>query len=539
MIQRGIASAAFAHSMRTVPALVVAMSVFAACAADTDDTAGISISASTTGCDPSYACLTLDASRAQHVISPLLFGDNIEWMHGGNGLWDAATGLRPQLAGPISQLGVRLLRYPGGTPSDFFDWSGAVGPVASRRPQVDPFQSSDAGLVTELPTFGPDEFAATAGALHSEMLITVNVGTGTSTLAAAWLAHYKAIGVKAKYWEIGNEVYFGCGDWTSCIQTKNPWQYAAMFDDYARRLRAIDPTVKIGVLGCDDCFYNLWDALVLTSIHERADFISVHNSYAPVIATRYDANQDAAVYAATLNSAATIRFRMDKTLQTLAMYGGQNASIPLAVTEHAAYFVPVAPFDDNAQAQLRRNRTLASALGSATTFQLFMADPRITIANHFNLDSPLWQAALTTDLDGFSNPVASAFAFVFRMYSDAAGGRYIPVTLTGSPTVSSPQIGAMAAVTLPALDTVAVRMPDRVMVYVVNRDPARDVPVHLSIAGRYVTAVHVDVVDGAEQGAANSSATPNAVTMIAGDFPGSNQLDTLIPAHSLVRLTLR
>jgi alpha-N-arabinofuranosidase len=150
-------------------------------------------------------CLVVDTARPGHRVSRLLFGDNIEWMNDGNHIWDPQAQIpRAGLVDPLRGQGVTLIRYPGGTPSDFFHFAQAIGPVGSRQPQIDPFQSTSTNVVRQVPTFGPDELPVLARQLGADLLITVNAGTGTADEAAAWLAHYKAAGIAVRYWEVGN-----------------------------------------------------------------------------------------------------------------------------------------------------------------------------------------------------------------------------------------------------------------------------------------------------------------------------------------------
>ncbi len=85
----------------------------------------------------------------------------------------------------------------------------------------------------------------------------------------------------AKYWEIGNENYIpiGSGSWAQDEGSRTPAQYAALFDEFAQALRAVDPTVQVGMLGCPSC--SGWDQGVLQAITQPADFLAVHNGYAP------------------------------------------------------------------------------------------------------------------------------------------------------------------------------------------------------------------------------------------------------------------
>src|SRR3989339_1112320 len=171
-------------------------------------------------------------SSPTHVISKYIFGDWVEWTNAGQGLWDTAQNAPyPELLNELKAVNINLLRYPGGTFSDFFFWQGAVGPVSSRTPQINPFSTNNSTyVITEMPYFGVDEFSSLASSLGADMMITANAGSGTAADAAAWLIYFKNKGITPKYWEIGNEVYLNGAGYSASAVRKTPEQYAVIFD---------------------------------------------------------------------------------------------------------------------------------------------------------------------------------------------------------------------------------------------------------------------------------------------------------------------
>ena len=76
----------------------------------------------------------------------------------------------------------------------------------------------------------------------AEALICVNYGTGTPEEAAAWVRYAN---VEKKYgirrWHVGNEVD---GNWEEGGPA-DPAQYAARFAEFARAMKAVDPTIEV------------------------------------------------------------------------------------------------------------------------------------------------------------------------------------------------------------------------------------------------------------------------------------------------------
>lgn len=137
-----------------------------------------------------------------------------------------------QTQGLLQAMDVRFLRYPGGSPSDGYDWqNGGTSTVGS-------YIANDF-----------DQFEQTVQALHSQVIITANYGSGTPALAAAWVqyANVSPNTYGVKYWEVGNEVY---GSWENDTNTPahDPVEYATRAAQYIQQMKAADPTIRVGVV---------------------------------------------------------------------------------------------------------------------------------------------------------------------------------------------------------------------------------------------------------------------------------------------------
>src|ERR1700722_2395271 len=95
------------------------------------------------------------------------------------------------IPGLLKAAGIDAMRYPGGSYSDIYNWQ--TGTVAEN------------GYVA--PNTGFSSFMTTAKAVGAEPIITVNYGTGTPSLAAAWVSNALSNNDGVRYWEVGNEVY--------------------------------------------------------------------------------------------------------------------------------------------------------------------------------------------------------------------------------------------------------------------------------------------------------------------------------------------
>lgn len=225
----------------------------------------------------------------------------------------------PKVPGLLRQAGVTLLRFPGGSESDEYNWATNTDTISAQ---------------TEATDF--DQFMNVAKKAGAKAMITVNYGTGTPAEAAAWVKyanvkHHDGI----RYWEVGNEVY-GNGtygdDWEPDAQCKvssasgaapfkpgqgtlsaetpgsaqeptfncGPLQYAENVARFARAMQQADPSISVGVVltapgnwpDDDEVGYICggspsapkipgcyWDATVLSELarlHVKVGFADVH-----------------------------------------------------------------------------------------------------------------------------------------------------------------------------------------------------------------------------------------------------------------------
>ena len=494
-------------------------------------------------------CVSVDLASSGRTISPLLFGSQIEWLRSGSFIWNrspsatcnSSLAFGAPSAGMmdlITPLGVRLLRYPGGITGDFFNWSESVGPVASRLPQIDPWNSSFYALKKECPVFGPDEFTSISKQLGAELLTVANVGTGTAQGAANWLLYNRQRGIRARFWEIGNENYLPGSPpndpagypFAFAGAYRTAAQYAATFNEYARALRTADPEVKVGAIL--EPGTSSWNEPMLAQVTEPADFFATH-----LLFPKWSCNlftPDDQIYRNLLAAPILFTHQLQQLEQSLARAAvGSNKNSEIAVTEYGSFFWC---FDYG------RNRSLGGALFAAMSLHAFFRDPRVTMAMSSNLTAPNYQAPI--GFTWFGIPIRTAFYDVFRAYSQAAGGVLTNSSLLGAPTFSTSGLEGFPALSaVPALDAVSVSGPEpgTHRLFVVNRSLQSDITAHIafdSLAGT-VNSVSMALVNGASYTSENNFFTPQAVTTTTAPLPPNSEFDFTFPAHSLVVLVLR
>jgi len=207
--------------------------------------------------------------------------------------WDANL-VDASVPALLADANLRVLRYPGGSTSNNYHW-------LSNTPD-DPAH----GGTTESAHF--DAFMGVVEAAGAQPIITVNYGSGTAEEAAQWVAyankggrHYRgpvptypgasSTGhrYRIKYWEIGNELYgdgtYGAS-WELNRKPHDPTTYANGVVSYSAAMKAVDPTIQIGVVltapgnwpdgQTSASSPQPWNDTVLPIVCRAIDFVSIH-----------------------------------------------------------------------------------------------------------------------------------------------------------------------------------------------------------------------------------------------------------------------
>ena len=424
---------------------------------------------------PIHADIRIAAGRDLRRIPSTIYGANLEWIRNGNGIYDPnSDGLNERLVALTRELGPTLLRFPGGIFADFYHWKNGVGPRKSRPASAHMPGSSDASPNN----FGTDEALEFSERTHAPLMITVNVATGTPQEAVDWLQYIRSRTGPGKappvvYWEIGNEQYVRGDAAYAKAGGMKPEEYIRRFAEFERALKAADPSIKIGVIteenygGIAPRTYPDWTRQVLEKAAGSADFLSVHDAYAPVVA-------DAAgksvrdVYAAMWAAPRQI-FANLQDISARIRQQPSAARMKIAVTEWGPlfHFVPASPYVDHP-------KTLGSALYVASTLKAFVETPEVEAANIFKLVDPLFLGVIGMRNGEFA-PASSYYAF--QLYTKHFGEVLIP-SETVVPEYRNRQVGMVdTASNNPYLDVVASRSDDRRKLYIiaVNRSFDQDI----------------------------------------------------------------
>lgn len=197
-------------------------------------------------------------------------------------------GLRKDTVELVRQLGVPIVRYPGGNFVSGYHWEDGVGPKNERPAKVDL-----AWNVVESNQFGLNEFVDWAKKANTEVMMAVNLGTRGAEDAKNVLeycnfkggTYYSNLRKKHGYeqphniklWCLGNEMD---GPWQ--IGHKTADEYGRVAEETGRIMKMVDPSIELVACGSSSLrmpTFATWEATVLDHCYDQVDYLSLHQYY--------------------------------------------------------------------------------------------------------------------------------------------------------------------------------------------------------------------------------------------------------------------
>ncbi len=229
-------------------------------------------------------------------VDPRLFGSFVEHLgrcvYGGvyePGHPDAdGHGLRRDVMALVRELGVPVVRYPGGNFVSGFRWEDSVGPLTERPRRLDLAWRS-----IEPNHFGLNEFMGWTRAVGCAPMMAVNLGTRGTDAAldlleycnhpggSAWSDLRRRHGVPEphgiKLWCLGNELD---GPWQ--VGQKSPLEYGRLARETGKAMKLFDPSLELVACGSSHGkmeTFPEWEATVLEHAYDYVDYLSLHSYY--------------------------------------------------------------------------------------------------------------------------------------------------------------------------------------------------------------------------------------------------------------------
>ncbi|MFI5955920.1 alpha-N-arabinofuranosidase [Cryptosporangium sp. NPDC051539] len=242
------------------------------------------------------ASLSLDPAFTIGDVDPRLFGSFVE--HMGRcvytGIYEPghpsadSDGFRTDVQELARELGVPLIRYPGGNFVSGYKWEDGIGPSADRPTRLDlAWRSLETNQV------GVDEFVPWASGLGAETMMAVNLGTRGIDAARDLIEYCNIPG--GTYWsdlrrKNGSPDPYGIRTWCLGNEMDGPWQighktayeYGRLASETAKAMRLVDPSIELVACGSSNSSmptFGSWEATVLAETYDQVDYVSMHAYY--------------------------------------------------------------------------------------------------------------------------------------------------------------------------------------------------------------------------------------------------------------------
>lgn len=348
------------------------------------------------------ASLTIEADRPLGPVNRLAFGHNMEAADGrgifsdrtdasglrtGQQMWDPVKRAPvPEVLAKAREIGMGMLRYPGGCLAHGFDWKKAVGPLEARGDWQ----------------FGIDEYIELCRRIGAEPLITVSDYTGTpqaqgelveylnapAVVAHPWAMKRKLWGhtepYRVRFFELGNESDHGNHNLLPKLRFTAE-QYARYAIETAAAMRVMDPTIQIGLItppGPAQDAANPWNRTVFRLAGSVADFVIIH-VYTPVVSGGAPDAQDPPerISAACMAVGDQLERHLAEYRQVVREACGR--ALPLAITEYNIGAVQEQP--------VPYRFTYAAALMCADDVRIALQPANhVLMANYWHFNNGYW-----------------------------------------------------------------------------------------------------------------------------------------------------
>jgi alpha-N-arabinofuranosidase len=198
------------------------------------------------------------------------------------------NGFRKDVLELTRELGVSIVRWPGGNFVSGYNWRDGVGPVESRPARLDL-----AWFSTETNQFGTNEFVTWCREAGVEPMMAINLGTagpeearqlveycnhpGGTELSDLRIAHGYPQPHDIRFWCLGNEMD---GPWQICH--KNAQEYGRAALEAGKVMRWTSKGLTLAACGSsyrEMPTYGAWEYEILDHCFDTVDFISLHQYF--------------------------------------------------------------------------------------------------------------------------------------------------------------------------------------------------------------------------------------------------------------------
>jgi len=330
----------------------------------------------------------------------------------------------------VKTLNLEIIRYPGGTESQYFDWQTGRSVPSSLWTNATLFNHSYIGTVPHIsyPLSQLHYFYQQTGI---KPVFCLNLLTKTLSNQIQMLQAANSLGIPIEYIELGNELYFTDQDFVN--KYPNPIDYVLdIKNNWLPQISALFPNAKIAVIGSYDGLTDLNGNSVPTRITTWNDTLFAQNINSNAITFHYYIPPNTTTLSnPNIVQALAAPFRHWPTLKTNTLDNVTNG-MECWITEYN--------LNDGNQTTYAIASSWAHGLYTASLFSLMLEEPKIKmLLNHQITGSPAFAslASYTPFGDTLTNKL-TAEGNAMRLIHQAVKGNNnaTKLSFSNNPTIT-------------------------------------------------------------------------------------------------------
>ena len=453
----------------------------------------------------------------------------------------------------LKELGVPVLRWPGGCFADDYHWREGIGPAAQRPKRV----NLHWGNYLEDNSFGTHEFVGFCRLIGAEPYFAANVGTGSSKEFRDWieycnypkgsaLADERAANgspepFRVKYWGVGNELW-GCGGNYTPEQAAQQFRHFATFARPMAGSRTIPGGTDLYLVGCgpngDDARWTRGFMDQLASGGPQPDGYSMHfyenGNLVPTEFTPQETYRQFNIFGRVEQAIIHQREMLD------GYQPDPRRRIGLFLDEWGVWDRMV-PEEERTRGRLWMQSTIRSAVGAALGLNVFnrQAD-KLHMCNIAQLINVL-QSVLLTDGPEGKNCIRTSTYWAFMLFKPHRGKTAVRVEADGN-RLPAPTGGGRGGPpeAPPDLSVSASRQAGELVVSLVNPRHDVDMDVECAIRGAAAHGVRAQILHDADLNACNTFDHPDRLGIKPHEAAvDGGSLKITLPALSVATVTVQ
>jgi len=442
------------------------------------------------------------------------------------------NGMRKDVVNALKEMGIPVLRWPGGCFADEYHWKDGIGAKENRKKMI----NTHWGGVVEDNSFGTHEFFELCSQLGCDAYVNGNVGSGTVQEMSEWVEYITFDGVspmadlrkengrekpwKVKYFGVGNENW-GCGGHML------PEFYADQYRRYETYVRDYNGNDHIYRIACGaNAFDYNWTEVLMKKAASRINGLSLHYYTIPHDWSHKGKSLEFTdeEYYLTIENAYKMEELVTRHGDIMNHYDPEKR-VGMIVDEWGTWYDVE---EGTNPGFLYQQNTIRDAIVAGLTLNIFNKhSDRIKMANIAQTVNVLQSVALTDGEEMLLTPTY----YIFKMYKEHQEN-----ILLGSYITTHGIKGKLPQL----IESASIKEDGTIIATIVNTSLDEAGEIHCQIADFNVKEIKAEILGG-EAHSYNSFENKNAVE--TKEFNGfemiSDGFKATIPACSVVKFVIK